>query len=205
VVARGDDFADALAAGPYAANADKDGNNIPAAIVLSDGPAASASLSTGTAAFVASRLAGSHVTAVGGGAVAAVAALPGSTGHYKPAWGLDRYQTAYAVARLGWTVPEGPGGLQFVAIPVIGVASGSSFADALTGGAYMAAKNGPLLLTSSPDLADPVMWTVKSGLTPGGDIAVFGGPGVLGPSIVSTLVADAGTTMSSYHDHYVAF
>ncbi|WP_370365196.1 cell wall-binding repeat-containing protein [Catenulispora sp. GP43] len=60
--------------------------------------------------------------------------------------GHDRYATAANLAG-AWNedVPT--------ATPV-GVASGTAFADSLTGGAYMALMNGPLLLTATSS-ADP--------------------------------------------------
>src|SRR6185437_8282904 len=69
------------------------------------------------------------VYAIGG---PAVAADPSAT----PLSGADRYATAAAVAS----------GL-FVAPANVGVASGTAFPDALSGGAFQAHFNGPIVLT----------------------------------------------------------
>src|SRR5471032_2504633 len=74
------------------------------------------------------------VYAVGG---PAVAADPAAT----PLQGADRYATAVAVANAIFSAPAS-----------VGVASGATFPDALSGGAYQAHAGGPILLTAPTTL-----------------------------------------------------
>ena len=160
VVATGLDFADALAAGPLAAD---EGN----AILLSNGK----TLDPGTKAYItaAQRKNGAadpafHLNAVGGAAVTATKYL-GSQSH--ALMGADRYQTAAAVAaRFAADMP----------VTQFGIATGMSFADALTGGAYMANANEPLLLTA-PTVLAPADTGLLSGMRSQlSAVALFGGP-----------------------------
>lgn len=210
VVARGDDFADALAAGPYASNADKDGNGTPAAIVLSDGPTGAASIDPATAAFIESRFAadpgtGAYqtVTAIGGGAHSAVEKLPGAYApgnHFWGIWGPDRWSTATDVASEGWGV-NGQGSHSSVE----GLATGMSFPDALTGGAYMALKNGPLLLTETSTLSTAPSALVRSGTNSLIDVAAFGGTSVLTPDVVNGIAAAVQPKTIVYTEHHMLF
>ncbi|WP_194922530.1 cell wall-binding repeat-containing protein [Catenulispora pinisilvae] len=127
VVARGDDFADALAAGPLAANRG-------AVLVLSD----KNRMDPATAAFVQAH---QTVIAVGGPAWDAVAKqVPAGGKQIETAVGNDRYATAANTVRL----------FHLSAVTLFGVATGTTFPDALSGGALMAAAGQPLLLTD-PD------------------------------------------------------
>jgi putative cell wall-binding protein len=202
VVARGDDFADALAAGPYAANAFKDANSAPAAIILSSGAAPVGHLDGASAAYVASKIdhKSLNIAAVGGGAAAAVSALPGSYGEYTNVSGQDRYATAAKVAAKGWGVPGGS-----LNAPVVGVATGTSFADALTGGAYMALKNGPLLLSDSVRLSQPAGDALAGDRASVRSVDVFGGTGVLGSLIEYDIRTVLQPAVLGYVDHHVAF
>jgi putative cell wall-binding protein len=96
-------------------------------VLLTDGTALPAS----TSAYLVAHP--GKVYAIGG---PAVIADPPATALV----GTDRYGTAAAVATKFFTAPT-----------TVGVASGVTFADALAGGALLAHKNGPLLL-SDPDL-----------------------------------------------------
>lgn len=179
VLARGDDFADALAAGPFASNAFQDSQGSPAAIVLSAGPQATAGVDAATGNYLKNKMAATedhgtaqpadvfgNVATVGGGAQAAIYNLcvqhgpdPTCTGRFSTFTGTDRFQTARLVAMESWQArSDTPGSRFFFQAPQIGLATGMSFADALTGGAYMALKNGPLLLTGTGDL-DPAAVT----------------------------------------------
>lgn len=184
VVARGDDFADALSAGPLAADLFGTGSGTsykPAAIVLSNGP----TLDAATKSYVQKRLA-SHdlsVVAVGGAATKAIAHLPGLVGtgpnpNAVAIFGADRYETAAEVASIFTRLdPHTP----------LGVATGVTFADALTGGAFMALSGGPLLLTDpgveSPATRDAVLAEGPSASA----LLVFGGPGAISPTIFDQL------------------
>jgi putative cell wall-binding protein len=184
IVARGDDFADALAAGPLAAHVLATGSGAtyePAAIVLSDGPV----LDGASKAYVQSKLnnGGISVVAVGGQAAQALAGVPGIvTGSATQApnvgalFGADRFATAAMVAKY------------FASFAPVGVATGLTFADALTGGAYMASVNGPLLLT---DVTEPFETAQAVAAVAGttSSVDVFGGDKAVSPSVFNNLVA----------------
>jgi hypothetical protein len=203
VVARGDDFADALAAGPFAANYAKDSNGVPAAIVLSSGPASAASVDPATAAFVTARmkpLTGGAITpvwAIGGGAQAAVQSLAANGRVFGQLVGKDRYATAAAVASEGWFATD--------TAAIDGTASGMSFADALTGGAYMALKNGPLLLTDPAQLSADTAHTIHGGQKYLWNVAVFGGTSVLNPSVIGGIGLATNPIPTKYTEHHMPF
>ncbi|MEY9859992.1 putative cell wall-binding protein [Catenulispora sp. GAS73] len=171
VVATGGDFADALSAGPLAAD---EGN----AILLSNGP----TLDANTKAYIAAaeRKNGApdpafHLNAVGGAAVKATSYLGGAA---HTLMGADRYATAVEVAK------------RFAAdMPVtqFGVATGMQFADALTGGAYMANAGEPLILTPPTVLAPAdasLLRTMQSQLS---TITMFGGPVALNKAVMDQI------------------
>ena len=175
IVATGLDFPDALAAGPLAAG---EGN----AILLSNGK----TLDSGTKAYIAAaqkKADGSadptfHVNAVGGAAVAATAYVKRN-----PLMGADRYATAVAVAK------------QFAAdMPVtqFGVATGMQFADALTGGAYMANAGQPLILTDPNALSPadvPLLGTMHNQLSA---VSLFGGPMAIKQAVMDQIARAVG-------------
>ncbi|GAA2049425.1 hypothetical protein GCM10009839_64210 [Catenulispora yoronensis] len=203
VVARGDDFADALAAGPYASNYFAD-HGVPAAIVLSTGPYTAASLDTATKAYIVSKLAAANslpdVTAIGGGAVAATSVLEGArNGGYLGIQGNDRYETAENVAAQGWST-----GLSLTN-SYAGLASGMSFPDALTGGAYMAMKNGPLLLTDPAAALSAAPASILHGRPLLRGVEIFGGPAVLHDTLVTAVGKAVAPTPIVYTDHHKIF
>ncbi|WP_344670789.1 cell wall-binding repeat-containing protein [Catenulispora yoronensis] len=175
IVATGLDFPDALAAGPLAAG---EGN----AILLSDGK----TLDPYTKAYIAAaqrKADGTpdptfHVNAVGGAAVAATAYVKRN-----PLMGNDRYATAAAVAK------------QFAAdMPVtqFGVATGMAFADALTGGAYMANAGQPLILTDPAGLSPadvPLLTTMRNQISA---ISLFGGPVAIKQTVMDQITRAVG-------------
>ena len=220
VVARGDDYADALAAGPFAANVFQDSHGTPAAIVLSDGPAAAASIDPATAAYVRARAAApadrgtaepaslkADVVTVGGGAERAVRDL--GAGAFQPLTGTDRFDTARRVAMTGWQVPGDAVVVHpYFKVAQIGLATGLAFPDALTGGAFMALRNGPLLLTGAGDLEPAARDTIRQDSVEDGlkDLSVFGGPKVLSDEVVKIDVAAAiQPAPIAYTDHHVVF
>ena len=169
IVATGRNFPDALAAGPLGAIED-------APIVLSDDTA----LDPATAAFVEAHTA---VDAVGRQAWTATKALAGAGRTVTPLFGADRYQTAEFVAQqvVKMSGPVGNGGPA-----AVGVASGQTFPDALTGGAFAAALGLPLLLTQSDALV-PATASVLHGWAAGlSSVTIFGGP-----AAITRPVADA--------------
>ena len=176
VVATGQDFADALSAGPLAAD---EGN----AILLSDGK----TLDPNTKAYIAAaeRKDGAadpafHLNAVGGAAVAATSYLGGAA---HTLMGADRYATAVAVAqRFAADMP----------VTQFGVATGMQFADALTGGAYMANAGEPLILTPPTGLAPAdanLLRTMQSQIS---TITLFGGPVALNKTVMDQIAHAVG-------------
>ena len=169
VVATGTDFPDALSAGPLAAGprATEVAGQAPqpAAIILTNG---ASFFDPTTSAYVKSKLGTKNcdaVTAVGGAAVHALSALAAGQCHSELS-GADRYQTSAKVFG------------EFSLTYLVGVASGSTFADALTGAAYVANVQQPLLLTDPNTLPDPIGGYFDAmGKQPGvAFVDVFGGP-----------------------------
>ncbi|NUP53310.1 MAG: PKD domain-containing protein [Catenulispora sp.] len=163
VVATGDDFPDALAAGPYAASAFAV-NGQPAAILLSD----DGTMPPAVAAYVTRKAAGSTnadpaVVAIGGpGALALAATLPAD--RFDALVGADRFDTAARV------VPY------FARTAPVGVADGDAFPDALTGGTLMAELSAPVVL-AEPDYLDPPTARALHTMKGSTELAyVFGGP-----------------------------
>ncbi|MEY9927421.1 putative cell wall-binding protein [Catenulispora sp. GP43] len=181
IVARGDEgqnhdgFADALAAGPYAANVFGAGDG-GSAVVLSNFN----TFDAGTAAYVNSKLkAGQqNVAAIGGQAAAAMTTIKGSAGTYSTAVGHDRYETAEKVA--AHFLPNGK-------TDQIGVATGLVYPDALTGGAYMATVDGPLLLTD-PHVLPAYTADAIAGFNTQ-EINIFGGDAAISPKVAKEIAA----------------
>lgn len=189
IVARGDNgtnnngFADALAAGPYAADVFGGGNS---AIVLSNGP----TLDPNTAAYVQGKLKSTEidVAAIGGPAVAATKTVTGAVlqhkdstnklvGNFVGAVGATRYETAAMVATT------------FGANAPVGIATGLKFPDALTGGAYMATANGPLLLTDPSTLSPATEAALKTVAATTKEIDIFGGEAAVSKSVATAIAA----------------
>jgi putative cell wall-binding protein len=131
-------------------------------VLLTNGPTMPASV---TAYLLAHSGA---VYAVGGPAVAADPAATALSG-------ADRYETAAAVAIALFSGPTS-----------VGVASGETFADALSGGAFEAHHGGPLLLTTATALPTPTSGYLSVGKSTIVNVTIFGGT-----SAVSTGVQTA--------------
>jgi YVTN family beta-propeller protein len=127
-------------------------------VLLTDGD----TMSAATSAYLASHQ--GTVFAVGGPAAAA-------SQDATKVVGIDRYETAAETAK------------QFFVNPTaVSIANGSTFADALRGGASL---DGPLLLTTSPGLATPAsayLASVRSSLS---NVTVVGGTAALADSTMS--------------------
>ncbi|MEA3055387.1 MAG: hypothetical protein QOD30_819, partial [Actinomycetota bacterium] len=164
-VATGDSFADALAAGPAAAAAG-------GPILLVRGGA----LSQATRDEL-TRLAPKRITVVGGPGAVPEAVVDELKSHapVTRVAGSDRYATAAAVARLV-TNP-----------PAVYVATGAGFADALVGGAAVAALKGALLLTERDRLPSATADALRA-LKPA-SIVVLGGTGAVSDAVESQLRA----------------
>ena len=90
--------------------------------------------------------------------------------------GTDRMSTAAAVASSFFTAPVS-----------IGVASGATFADAMSGGAYLARVGGPILLTyptSVPAATSNYLSAVRSGLA---SSSLFGGTAAISLGVQTTI------------------
>ena len=131
-------------------------------VLLTNGPTMPASV---TAYLLAHH---GTVYAVGGPAVAADPAATALSG-------ADRYATAAAVAIALFSGPTS-----------VGVASGETFADALSGGAFEAHHGGPLLLTTATALPTPTSGYLSGGKSTIVNVTIFGGT-----SAVSTGVQTA--------------
>ena len=154
----GQDFPDALAAGAAAAE-------IGAAVLLTAG----AQQSPATAAYLAAHP-GAERIAIGGPAAAADPAAEAIVG-------ANRYATAAAAAERFFDAPTS-----------VGLASGTSFPDALSGGAHIAFRHGPLLLTTRTPLAAPVRDYLAAHAA-----TISGGHAYGGTSAIAT------ETVSSFH------
>jgi putative cell wall-binding protein len=154
-LATGDDFADALSAGPAAAS--KGGS-----VLLTAGTAMPASVSTYLAA-----LSGPTVYAVG---QAAHVADPSAT----PIVGGDRYATAALVASQFFPSPS-----------IVGVATGSNFPDALAGGSLMGMVGGPVLLTGPVTLQSAAGLYIGQKTASLAEAFLFGGTATLSALIAT--------------------
>ena len=169
-VATGDNFPDALAAGPAAAHRDAPvllvrGNRIPEP----------------TATELA-RLRPGAIRVVGGTGVISdgvLAALQGytSTGNVTRLAGATRYATAAAVSAEAFA----PG------VPIAFVATGKNYPDALAGVAAAGAAGGPILLTEPNSL--PGETAAELARLGPGRIVVLGGPGVILDGVLPALQA----------------
>lgn len=180
VVATGTDFPDALSAGPLAAGprATEVAGQAPqpAAVILTDG---SSFFDPTTSAYVRGKLGTSDcdaVTAVGGAAVRALSGLAGGLCHSELAGG-DRYETSAKVFG------------EFPQTYLVGVASGTTFADALTGAAYVANVQQPLLLTDPGSLPDSIgAYFDAMGKQAGiAYVDVFGGPKAISDHVLGQI------------------
>lgn len=202
VIATGLDYADALTAGPLAMTMGDHGipsavsGAAPAAILLSSGDTFS---DAGTRAYLVQNSeyyqhqpAPCTLWVVGGPAAKAMQWL-----WAQPQWGSrregcapqlvghNRYETAMFVATVTWH--GGP----------LGVASGETFADALTGGAYAASTGSAVILTEPGYLPKVVVdkldewqadWSrADHPITPISAFTVFGGPSAVSPHVVDQL------------------
>lgn len=178
VVATGNGFADALAAGPYAAGPFADAPGSPAAIVLSD----DATLDPATAKF----LAGKTVATVG---AQAARAWPGAAESFA---GTDRFDTA---ARVAARFTGAFAGTQVGIANAIATGTNPGYPDALTGGAFMAESNGPIVLVDGVHGILPAASAAVLAARTGNVRAdIFGGTSVVPPALAARIVAILGGT-----------
>ena len=177
ILATGWDYADALSAGPFATGPAAT-NGVPAAILLTDDK----TLDPATESFVksvasTSTQASPTVFAVGGHAATAAASLGGFVQDFV---GSDRYATDALVVQ-AFAKAGSPTHL--------GIATGLSFADALTGGAYTATQGGAMVII--PSALGPQATQLLNALGPKlATVTMFGGTSVISP-FTAGQIADA--------------
>lgn len=178
-VVRGDAFPDALAVSPYAF-----ARQFP--ILLTP----SGSLDPACREYLDNANVGMVYIAGGTGAVSSAVETAidglnsGMTGTHRES-GATRYETAaevadYFVDAMHWA----PAGWTEV-----GVATGANFPDALSGGAAMGHRGGPLLLTESAVLSGSTKLRIESNAIPGMRVLVYGGAVAVNDSVVDSLRA----------------
>jgi putative cell wall-binding protein len=167
-VANGDTFADAMAVGPLAATGGlwnptrPEGPLVRGAILLTD----DFRIDPDVAAYIVSRP--NTAVAVGNHAIEAMKAIGPVYKAFGVMGGPDRYLTADNIA------------MAFHGTSAVGVATGTGWADALTGGAYLAQLGAPLIMPDPRLIGDKswddltangatAMWTLQN-------VFVFGGP-----------------------------
>ena len=131
------------------------------AVLLSQGDQPSAA----TDAYLAT-VPTARVLAVGG---PATRAYPRA----EPAAGLDRFETAADIARIA---PAGP---------LVGLATGATFADALAGGAHAASAGGVLALTPPDRLAPATAALLRAQRLTVRDVVAYGGTDAIGPGVLA--------------------
>ncbi len=177
LVATGLNFPDALSAGAAAGSFDVPGTGVSAVVVLT----ANNTMPAATQSYLSGLVGGANppaIVAIGGSAADALTAsgLPGFG-----IVGDNRYETAAQVADFF-----------FAGAQVFGVATGTNFPDALSGGALLATFGGPLLLTP-PTAADGSV----TGYLSQNSASYFAEFGFGGSSVVSTNVMSAYATAMS--------
>jgi len=173
-IARGDNFADALAASPLAYSTAS-----PVLLVQTNAlPSATrdAIVSLGITDVV---IAGSD-KAVSASVRSAIDAIPGVNAPVRVA-GSDRYATAAAVATYGVTQGWATWGF-------VGVATGQNFPDALGGGAACGSHHGVLLLTSSTTLSPACRGAIAAHASDIGTIQAFGGTSALSAGVYTQIL-----------------
>ena len=174
VVATGQNFADALSAGPLAAVGDMP-------IVLSNG----STLDPATRAY----LSGKEVLPVGGPAYQAVGFAPDPNEQCGDLAGADRFSTSAAVARC---IADARAQAGFPAPEFIGVATGMNYADALTGGAFLGMVGDPLLLTAPQSLSGPAAGFLAGQRQTVDFVEIFGGANAVSPGVENSIVSLVG-------------
>lgn len=166
-VATGLDFPDALAAGPVAG-----ARRAPILLVRPDGvPDATATELT--------RLRPREIVVVGGPAsvpdAVAAALTPFTSGAVVRVAGPSRFDTAAELSRSAF----GPG------VPIVFVASGAGYADALAAGAAGTRSGGPVLLVNRDEL--PTATAAELARLAPQRVVVVGGPASVGDTVVAAL------------------
>lgn len=172
-VVRGDDFADALAVSPFAFH-----EGIPVLLTRPD------ALSTQTSSFLDTYDVQDVYVAGGLSAVSAGVFddLEDIAGDDVYRWsGANRYATAARVAEQGMLAGFGTDW------STVGIATGISFPDALSGGASSGMYGGPLLLTKGTSLSSECGNVVDAHSAQIDRLLIFGGEVALSQGVVSSL------------------
>lgn len=173
-IARGDSFPDALAAAPFAA-----GRGMPILLTRTDSlPACTSDALTHIGTVSAVVLGGT--SAVDAGVMADLDLL--LTGTVERWDGTDRYETAAKTAEQG--VARGWSGWT-----AVGVATGSSFPDALGGGTAIGARGGVLVLTDPVVLSPVTSAMLESNMDAIDTIELLGGSSALGAGVFDAVEA----------------
>lgn len=172
-VARGDAFADALAASPVAY-----ANTAPVLLVGPD------ELPDTTVGYIAA--ASKAKTVIIGGTAAVSGGVEGdiklaALGEVSRITGDDRYDTAAQVAQ--WAYDWGFSDFGFV-----GVATGTDFADALSGGAGIGARGGVMLLTDPESVPLATEDVISENAADIDTLEVFGGGNAISEDVVDYLM-----------------
>lgn len=173
-LARGDDFADALAVSPFA-----NSSGIPVLLT------STSALPDVTRAAIAD-LGVTDVWISGGdkvvspGVAGAVEAMSGVTAHRMA--GADRYATAVVVANTADT--QGWGTWSFV-----GIATGTNFPDALGGGVATGVNGGMLLMTSPTALSPATMTAIQAHADTISRVEIFGGTSAVSLGVSNAIAA----------------
>jgi putative cell wall-binding protein len=174
LVATGNNFPDALAAGAAAAST---GNTV---VLLSDDRV----LPGSTAAYLAAHVGpATQLVGIGDQGVAALRTkFP--AGRVQAAAGPDRFATAAAVAQTFFTAGNAP--------RTVGLATGYNWPDALAGGALVGANGGPLLLADTSAIPGPEADYVRTEAAAINEVVVNGGAGVVPANAAASLANLAG-------------
>lgn len=174
VVATGQAFADALSAGPLA-------TSIGAPIVLSNG----AALDSGTKKF----LTGKAAIPVGGPAYTALGYRPVNDNACTNLAGATRYGTSANVASCLSYLRAVSGDKP---INLAGIATGTAYPDALTGGAFMAYFGAPLILTAPQSLSPETANALRTVTPRFSLIEIFGGKNAVSQGVENAIVNELG-------------
>ncbi|GGM46374.1 cell wall-binding repeat-containing protein [Microbacterium saperdae] len=174
-LANGTNFPDALAGAAAAGY-----NNAPVLLTKKD------SLPAETAAYLSYHNPTRLIILGGPGAVSEAVVnqaqrASGSVAFTQRLFGDSRYDTAVEISRQTYTSPR---------VPVVYVASGQNFADALAGAGAAGALGGPVLLTDPSSISNATLAEI-SRLDPI-RVVVLGGPSVVTPAVYAEIEAAIG-------------